>query len=241
MKLCAVQYEPVKGDIAANVLRHAAFVEQAAAHGGGLIVFPELSLTGYEPTLAEALATHPQDPRLNALQHLSDAHGIVIGAGLPLVSAGKPLIGMVLFQPGSERLAYAKQQLHVDELPYFSPAKAPLVLDLGDHRRIAPAICYESLQPGHAATAAELGATVYLASVAKQASGMEAAHAHYATMAREHGMTVLLANCLGPCDDYVGAGRSAAWSAQGERIASLDGQREGVLMIDSPYHDAKRA
>ncbi|MDX5378345.1 MAG: carbon-nitrogen hydrolase family protein [Halomonas sp.] len=232
MKLCAVQYASVTGDVESNVARHVEFVELAASHGAELIFFPELSLTGYEPTLAKDLATHEEDPRLDVFQRLSDTHGIVIGAGLALVTSRKPRIGMVVFQPQTGRHAYAKQRLHEDELPYFSPGERPMLIETREHR-LALAICYESLQPDHAATAASLGADVYLASVAKQPQGMDEAYAYYATFAREHAMTILLANCVGPCDGDTGGGRSAAWNDRGSYVAALDGLQEAILMLDT--------
>ena len=232
MKLCAVQYASVTGDVESNVARHVEFVELAASHGAELIFFPELSLTGYEPTLAKGLATHEEDPRLDVFQRLSDTHGIVIGAGLALVTSRKPRIGMVVFQPQTGRHAYAKQRLHEDELPYFSPGERPMLIETREHR-LALAICYESLQPDHAATAASLGADVYLASVAKQPQGMDEAYAYYATFAREHAMTILLANCVGPCDGDTGGGRSAAWNDRGSYVAALDGLQEAILMLDT--------
>ncbi|PMR76474.1 carbon-nitrogen hydrolase family protein [Billgrantia endophytica] len=232
MKLCAVQYASTTGDIEGNVARHAGFVELAASHDTELIFFPELSLTGYEPTLAKGLATHPEDPRLDVFQRLSNTHEIVIGVGLPLVTSAKPQIGLVVFQPHSGRQAYAKQRLHDDELPYFSAGERPLLIETREHR-LALAICYESLQPDHVATAACLGADVYLASVAKFAPGMDEAHAYYATFAREHAMTILMVNCVGPCDGESGGGRSAAWIDRGKRVASLDGEQEAMLMLDT--------
>ncbi|MGR4069640.1 carbon-nitrogen hydrolase family protein [Billgrantia sp. C5P2] len=232
MKLCAVQYASVTGDVEGNVERHVELVELAASHGAELIFFPELSLTGYEPTLAKGLATHEEDPRLDVFQRLSNAHDIVIGVGLPLVTSRKPRIGMVVFQPHTGRQAYAKQRLHDDELPYFSPGERPMLIETREHR-LALAICYESLLPEHVATAASLGADVYLASVAKFAPGMDEAYAYYATFAREHAMTILIANCVGPCDGEAGGGRSAAWNDRGRYVAALDGLQEAILMLDT--------
>ncbi|CAI3802939.1 Glutamine-dependent NAD(+) synthetase [Pseudomonas sp. MM221] len=56
MKLCAVQLASLKGDLPGNLQRHLACIEQAAALGAELVVFPELSLTGYEPSLARQAA-----------------------------------------------------------------------------------------------------------------------------------------------------------------------------------------
>lgn len=232
MKLCAVQYAPLTGDIEGNVERHIEFVELAASHDTELILFPELSLTGYEPSLAKRLATHEEDPRLDVFQRLSDAHGMVIAAGLPLVTSRKPQIGMVVFQPRAGRQAYAKQHLPDDEQPYFSPGAQPMLIETREHR-LGLSICYESLQPDHVATAASLGADVYLCSVAKLALGMDEAYAYYATFAREHAMTILMANCVGTCDGDVGGGRSAAWNDRGGHIAALDGSQEAILMLDT--------
>jgi predicted amidohydrolase len=51
--IAAAQSSSIPGDIEANVARHAVFVRTAARAQVNLIVFPELSLTGYEPTVKE--------------------------------------------------------------------------------------------------------------------------------------------------------------------------------------------
>lgn len=48
---CAIR----AGDMSANLTLHMDFMQHAREQGG-LLLFPELSLTGYEPTLAKALA-----------------------------------------------------------------------------------------------------------------------------------------------------------------------------------------
>ena len=84
MKLCAVQLASLKGDVQANLERHLACIEQAAALGAELVVFPELSLTGYEPTLARQAALPVSSTRLDPLQAACDRLGITVAAGLPL-------------------------------------------------------------------------------------------------------------------------------------------------------------
>jgi hypothetical protein len=51
-------------------------------------------------------------------------------------------------------------------------------------------------------------------------------------------MTVLMANCLGPCDDFAGVGQSAIWNNQGKLAAKLDDEREGLVMIDTATGEA---
>lgn len=237
MRICAAQLAAVRGDIAANVTRHIAFVELAASRSADVVLFPELSLTGYEPTLARDLATDADDPRLDVFQALADARRLLIGVGLPTRSKSGPQISLVVFRPLERRLTYSKQRLHADELSWFSSGDEQLVIDAGGHR-LAPAICYESLQPEHAAAVADLGADTYLASVAKPHRSVEMAHQHYPSIARRHSMIVLIANCVGPCDDFVAAGRSAVWTEQGRLAAELSDRDEGIVMIDTTTGEA---
>ncbi|MFG0756067.1 carbon-nitrogen hydrolase family protein [Pseudomonas sp. TYF_14] len=228
MKLCAVQLASLKGDLP----RHLVCIEQAAALGAELVVFPELSLTGYEPSVARQAALPVTSARLDPLQAACDRLGITVAVGLPLPTPDGLRIGMPIFCPEAPRQVYAKQRLHDDELPYFTPGDQALLLEVGEHR-VAPAICYESMFLAHAAVARERGADLYLVSVAKTAKGIREGYAHYPEVARELGMPVLMANCVGPADTFIGAGGSAAWDSQGHLLASLDDHSEGLIVLDT--------
>ncbi|MEL6381189.1 MAG: carbon-nitrogen hydrolase family protein [Cyanobacteria bacterium J06626_18] len=231
MKLGAAQLRPVAGDIAANTTKHLQLIELAITQNADLVYFPELSLTGYEPRLAKALAIASTDSYLDVFQQYSDTHNIIIGVGLPIAVGAQVQIGMVWFAPNAPRRSYGKQQLHADELPFFVPGNQQLVLTL-DNRRLTPAICYESLQVNHADNAAQLRTDVYLASVAKPAGGLAKAMRHYPAIARKHSLYVILSNCVGPNDDFVSVGQSAVWNDQGELLTQLDSESEGVVMVD---------
>ncbi|ADR60279.1 MULTISPECIES: carbon-nitrogen hydrolase family protein [Pseudomonas] len=232
MKLCAVQLASLKGDLPGNLQRHLVCIEQAAALGAELVVFPELSLTGYEPSVARQAALPVTSARLDPLQAACDRLGITVAVGLPLPTPDGIRIGMPIFCPEAPRQVYAKQRLHDDELPYFTPGNQALLLEVGEHR-VAPAICYESMFLAHAAVARERGADLYLVSVAKTAKGIREGYAHYPEVARELGMPVLMANCVGPADTFIGAGGSAAWNTQGHLLASLDDHSEGLIVLDT--------
>ncbi|MCC4616600.1 carbon-nitrogen hydrolase family protein [Xanthomonas campestris pv. asclepiadis] len=231
MKLVAAQILSAPGEIETNIGKHLDVIRLAAGKGADVVVFPELSLTGYEPGMAEALAVHPTDARLDAFQVLSDRHGMLIAVGAPTKGAKGTEIGMLCFQPGLERTAYSKQHLHPDELAFFSPGTEQRVLRQADHV-LAPAICYESLQASHAEHAAELGAQVYLASVAKSERGVASAYRHYPATAKKHSMTVMMANCVGAADSFIGAGLSAIWNRDGERVCSADAFQEALVAYD---------
>ncbi len=179
------------------------------------------------------------DPRLDLFQSFADERGLTIAVGLPLKGESGVEIGQVWFQPGSPRQTYSKMLLHADELPHFQSGTRQVLLRQSGHV-LAPAICYESLQPAHAEAAARSGADVYLASVAKSAGGVERASVHYPAIARQHGMAVLMANAVGACDNFVAAGRSAIWSPRGELVAQLGEEAQGVLVFDSKTGAAER-
>jgi predicted amidohydrolase len=232
MKICAVQIAPEPGDVARNVTNHVKMIESALRHGAEVIFFPELSLSSYEPKLARELATIADDVRFQPFQTVVDSHSVVISVGFPWATSTGVRIGMVFYQPQLPVVTYAKQLLHNDELPFFEPGEQQVMLPIGN-QVLAPAICYESLQHEHANQASVLGATIYLASVAKPTRGVEKAHAHYPNIARKHGMYVFMANCIGPCDDFVGAGQSSVWNREGKLVGQLDDKREGILVFDT--------
>ncbi len=232
MKVCAAQFKSTKGDILKNIERHLDFVNAALERDADAIFFPELSLTGYEPALAKDLAIHQDDRRLGIFQRVSDEHHLIIGVGVPTQSKSGVLISMIFFQPTLPREVYSKQILHDDELPYFTRGFGQVFLNR-DGETLAPAICYESLQPVHSERAAAHGATAYIASVAKSKAGVEKAAAHFPAVAKRFGMSVMMANSVGYCDNFLSVGNSAIWNSNGDLAGRLDDSHEGILIFDS--------
>jgi len=236
MKICAVQTEAVKGDIQANIQKHLALVSEAVEKGADLIFFPELSLTGYEPNLAKKLAMTVDDERSDAFQGVSDAKGVVICVGIPEKTAMGIRISMVIFHPAQPRMSYSKQYVHEDELPYFTEGDEQLLLKVKGCV-IAPAICYESLMPKHAEDAFEMGAEIYLASVAKPAHAVTKAYRHYPEIARKYDMPVVMSNSIGFCDNFLSTGQSGIWGGNGELLAQLNETEEGMLIFDTETNE----
>ena len=232
MKICIAQTKAVKGDIAQNIVRHKELTEFAALRSSQIIIFPELSLTGYEPDLANGLAMHKDDARFNDLQLVSDKRNIVIGAGIPIRSDKGILIGMIIFRPLQPSQTYFKQYLHPDEEPYFIKGPPQKVLQgVNDH--IALAICYEISVSEHAKRAFENGAEIYIASVAKTADGIEKASETLATTAKKYSMIVLVSNCVGDCEGKQAGGRSAIWNNKGILLEQLNDKDEGIIVFDT--------
>jgi predicted amidohydrolase len=232
MKICVAQIRPSRGNITLNIEKHLQWIDIAAAHEAGIIIFPELSVTGYEPTLAKELATSEDDSRFDIFQKISDTKRITIGIGAPIQTDRGIVIGMVIFGPGEPRQVYSKQYLHEDELPFFVNGINP-VLSFETLNKLSLAICYELSVPAHSEQAGKNGAKIYIASVAKTADGVEKARMALSAIAKKYSMTVLMSNCVGHCDNFECGGATTAWNEKGAVIGQLDDSREGVLIIDT--------
>lgn len=231
MIVAAAQIRSTPGDVSANIALHLAAIKLAAQDGARMVVFPELSLTGYEPSLADELAFEPLDDRLQAFRDESENRGITIGIGMPTKTSGKPRISQAFFRPDSRDVLYSKQRLHEDELPFFQAGDEQAILR-ENNEILVPAICYEALIPEHAAHAAELGATAYLAAVAKPERGATHAHTYFPKAAKRNQFVVVMCNAVGRSENFVSVGNSAAWSREGEVLASAGAHEECILLVD---------
>jgi predicted amidohydrolase len=230
MRIGVAQTRPFKGDVLRNIETHLRLIELAGRAQADMIVFPELSITGYEPELAAVLSTTAEDVRLDIFETLSERYSMTIGVGIPETDKAGVRITEVIFQPGRPRQTYSKQYLHSDEEPYFICGREAGFLRGG---RIALAICYELSVPAHSEQARQGGAEVYLVSVAKTRAGMERAAETLAGIAQRYSMTVLVSNCVGHCDNFDCGGGSAAWNREGVKLGELDGLAEGILVLDT--------
>jgi predicted amidohydrolase len=93
--IAAAQSFSVAGDLAANIARHLRFMAVAAEQGVELLVFPELSLTGYEGQMAADMAIDPQDSVLQPLRDCARELGLIAVVGMPIrhKDSSKVLIG----------------------------------------------------------------------------------------------------------------------------------------------------
>ncbi len=232
MKIALAQIESKIGEVEANINRHIRLVHKAVERGVRLVVFPELSLTGYAPELAQSLAMQVDDHRLRVFQEISHQKKISIGLGLPIKTDGKPQIAMLIFEPGQPPILNSKYYLHEDELPDFSAGpnyRGPIA----GGNAIALAICYELSVPEHAKTACDNKASIYLASAAKTYDGVRKAGNRMAQISKEYHMTTLLCNCVGTCEGQTAGGQSSVWNQHGELIQQLNATEEALLIIDS--------
>ncbi len=232
MKICAAQTRPIKGDIQHNIENHKEIIDLAISYGAETVIFPELSLTGYEPTLAKDLATNQDDSRFDEFQKISHTHQMTIGVGIPTKNKAGICISMVLFQPHKKRQTYSKKYLHADEEAFFVSGQSFSSIKM-NATTVALAICYELSVPEHAEKAYQSGAEIYVASVAKSANGVEQASKRLAEIARTYSIPVLMSNCVGPSEGFASVGKTAVWNHEGMLMGQLDDSNEGFIIFDT--------
>ena len=214
------------GDIAANTQQMMSLAEQAREQGAGLIVFPELALTGYPPEdllLRPSLAFRVEQ----ALQQLQTVEGIVMVVGYPDQQDGKCFNAAAVIANGKIRGTYHKQHLPnygvFDEQRYFTAGHRPVMFDFAG-QRIGLLICEDMWDEQPIAQLKQHGATLVLV---LNASPFELGkHSQRRTLvqqrAQAHQLPIAYVNLLGGQDDLVFDGGSLA--------ANADGQ----LMLDAP-------
>ncbi|GAB3841047.1 carbon-nitrogen hydrolase family protein [Micromonospora andamanensis] len=211
LSIAVAQPRCVAYDIDANVAAHAELVRAAAAR---VVVFPELSLTGYE---LDAAAVDPSDSRLAPLVTVCATLGALALVGAPV--AGEHIATLAVDGAGA-RVAYRKMWLGDVEARRFRPGPAPVVLDV-DGWRVGLAICKDTGVEEHAARTCAAGVDVYAASIVDSAAEAHVPDQRASRISTTHRVVVAVASFAGAAGGGFAetAGRSAIWGPDGSVLA----------------------
>jgi predicted amidohydrolase len=119
MILASAQTKPKRGDIEYNLKDHYRLIEKASDQGTDLIVFPEMSITGYEREDAYKFTFSENDSRLDNLRKMAHDKKIIIVAGAPIIIDLDLFIGSFILYPNGSISIYTKQFLHLGEEEFF--------------------------------------------------------------------------------------------------------------------------
>ncbi|MDQ1831486.1 carbon-nitrogen hydrolase family protein [Massilia scottii] len=233
LRYAAAQSASVPLDIAANVKRHLAFIDAASEAGVQLLVFPELSLSGYELPGMAACALRADDDRLAPLRERAASANMTVVVGVPLANANAlPAIGAITFHADGRSSVYRKHFLHAGEEQHVTAGSA--ISQLHDVRgvKVALAICADTGQQQHAHAAAVAGAELYAAGSLISAGGYDKDTGQLAGYAKLFGMGVLMANHAHASGGYESAGGSAIWTSGGELVIAAPGPGEMLVIAD---------
>lgn len=230
------------GDIIGNTRQMILLAEQAREQGAGLIVFPELALSGYPPEdllLRPNLATRIQA----ALQQLQAIEGIVMVIGYPDQQQDKCFNAAAIIANGKIRGTYHKQHLPnygvFDEQRYFSLGYSPVMFDFAG-QRIGLLICEDLWDEKPIQQLKQHGATLALV---LNASPFELGkHQQRRTLiqqrAKDHQLPLAYVNLVGGQDDLVFDGGSLAANADGQ--LTLDAPRFKAQLSLLKFNDKQQ-
>jgi predicted amidohydrolase len=215
LSLAVAQPRCLAGDTRANGLRHAAAVREARTR---IVVFPELSLTGYE---LDAALVEPDDAALDPVVAACQATGSIALVGAPVPGPrGQAYIAMLAVSPAGVSVLYRKKWIGGDEASRFSPGDEPTVCEV-DGWRIGVGICRDTGIGEHVERMAELDIDAYVAGLVHHPDELNEQARRAAFIAQRCQAHVALASFAGPTGGgyHRTAGSSAIWSSAGDVLA----------------------
>lgn len=235
MKIAIAQIECQPGDIAANTSHMVQSVELAQERDCQVVVFPEMSDTGYWPEQLAAKSEPWPDPAYEALRAASAEHSIAIMAGLSERVGVSVYNSLVYFDPRGE-LSGKYRKIHLFSPPpaqeprHYTPGSDISLVAFGG-LRWGLTICYDLRFPELYRVLTIDGADVLLNVAAWPAA--RPTHWDYLTRARaiENQAFVVAANRVGSDGPFQFHGHSRVVSPMGEVIAEA-GEDEELLVAE---------
>ncbi len=238
MRIALAQINPTVGDAPGNAGRVIARIAEARAQGAGLVVFPELALSGYPP---EDLLFHRGFRRRidAALASVAAAaQGISVLVGYPEYTTDTIYNTAAWLEGGAVRARYRKQRLPnyqvFDEKRYFTPGSEPVVVGAGD-LRVGILICEDVWHQPPAAALRAAGADLCVAINASpfQLGKQPEREAAIAKRVQETGMPFAYVNLVGGQDELVFDGNSFVVDANGRVVHRAPAFEESLSCVDA--------
>lgn len=238
IRIALGQINPTVGDLEHNLARMDRYSDTARSeYGADLVVFPELSITGYPPEdllFRQGFVEQARD----CLERLAARNpDIAILAGVPRAEQGRLYNSAAWLTGGRMRYLYDKQILPnygvFDEKRYFAAGEAPAVVDMGG-LRLGITICEDVWEPGPVRAAAAAGAQLIVNLNASPFHVRKVSERQAVLKARceESGLPVLYVNQVGGQDELVFDGHSMAVNAAGNVVYRLRGFSESLGIVE---------
>jgi len=255
MKIALAQTNTTVGDLCGNTQKVLSFAQRAAGSGADVVVFPELTLTGYPPRdLLEK-----QSFLDGVEQHLENLARDAANIGVTLIvgtvtrrseASGRPIYNTAaVVQAG--RVVFRQHKMLLpsydvfDETRYFEPAakQFPLILDgslaalticedaWNDkqfwERRLYSRDPVEELAQSGARVLVSINASPY--HMGKRTLRRDV----FSATARHDQVPIVYVNQVGGNDQLIFDGSSFAMNARGEVIASAASFEEDLVLVDT--------
>jgi NAD+ synthase (glutamine-hydrolysing) len=238
LRIALAQLDLLVGDVHGNATRVVNTARQVRADlGADLVLFPELSLSGYPP---EDLLFHRGFRR--QIEHglanvREEVRGISVMLGFPEY-AGKAIYNAAaLISGGMVAAIYRKAELPnykvFDEKRYFQAGAQPTVVDV-DGFRCGLLVCEDVWEPEPAQLARSDGAELLVVinaspyEIHKQREREEVARARVLDV----GLPMAYVNAVGGQDELIFDGNSFVMNAAGAVVMRAPAFREGTYAVD---------
>ncbi len=251
MRIALAQFNAIVGDIAGNVAAITRCIGQARHEGAQLVIFSELSVTGYPPRDLLRKEQFIADSVLAVEQLAQQCKGVAALVGYARPSpeaAGRPLQNAAaLLQDGQVQHVHVKSLLPTydvfDEQRYFQPGPKARTIDLGG-LRIGLSICedlWDAMALGRQlyghdpiAELAGQGASVIINMAASpyQIGKATLREELFQRQAQRCRAPIVYVNQVGGNDELVFDGASCVVSAGGEILARAKSFAEDLLVVD---------
>ncbi len=243
MKIALIQQQPT-ADLARNVRRGLAALEEAAMAGADLVVYPELAFTPFYPQHRAGpnvldLAEPIPGPTSDAFREAARRHGVVVVLNLyerararafdtsPVIDADGALLGRT-------RMMHITDYEGFYEQGYYTPGDTGAPVYDTAAGRIGVAICYDRHYPEYLRALALGGADLVVVpqagALGEWPAGLFEAELQVASF--QNGYFMALANRVGKEDVLEFAGGSFVTNPFGQVVAQAPEQEEAILYAD---------
>ncbi len=249
--VAAAQIPTVPEDIQANLETHLDYIAQARARGCDLVVFPELSLTGY--TLSDESFRLARSRHSKVIRQIAEAsRDITTQFGFIEEGPAAQFYNATLaVRDGEIRHLHRKVNLpsygNLDENKHFATGRFMETARLDETWRYAIVICADAWNPALVHLAAMNGATLLSVPISSSIDAVEGEFSNpdgwdlavrfYAMM---YGMPVVMTNRVGTEGDHRFWGGSAVIDAHG-RIITQAGDQQELLTAELDYNQVREA
>lgn len=241
-KIALVQCDAQLGDVDANFAAHRERVREACAQGADLVVFPELSVTGYLlQDMVPEVALSPDDPRLQQLGEAAGRAAVCIG-GIEESREHAQYIAAFYLEGGEVRAIHRKAYLAsygvFDEARYVGRGDRLAAFD-AEIGRVGLTICEDSWHPTAVGVLLLDGAEILVVQTASPVRDLregrlpENARTWLGSLqstARLYGCYVAFCNRVGTEDGLVFWGNSVLIGPDGDTVAEAPLYDEAMVI-----------
>ncbi len=243
IRIAAVIFNSVVGQVQQNLERMIAWVERARAEGAEIICFPELNVTGYctDPAIEDSAESIPGTISRQLEQIAGDSGTIILAGMAEKDDKGQLFASHLIVMPDGIAGTYRKLHIAPPEKAVFSPGQQVPLFNI---RGISVGIqlCYDAHFPELSTRMAVDGADVIFMPHASPRGTppqkLDSWMRHLSARAFDNGVFIVACNQVG--ENQIGLefpGLAVAIGPSGNILRDKTAVREGMLVTDLKADD----